>query len=332
MRQLKNAVIQSLYVLGAPAVLRRMPAPAQSMIVLAYHSVTDDPAYALPGIRVTPRLFAEQISHLSRHYDIVDLGEALQLRREGRPLPARAVAITFDDGYLDNFTEAFPVLRAHGAPATVFATVDPVLDGARFWVGWLYEVLRRGVDPKAISDIFEVAPPAPAVEAAFNAMSAVLNYCDRARRDALLDAYADRVGADPVPRRMLSPDEMREMESGGVRFGSHTLSHPILANIAPEERKIELSRSRERLSAALGRDVDLIAYPNGRSIPHNFDDAVMADCAAAGYRAAVTSRRGTVTPSADDFALPRMGVSQDGGIARFALQLERFRAKARRGA
>lgn len=330
MPNIKNMALQGLYRLGVPAILRRLPAPENSMTVLAYHAVTDDPAYALPGIRVTPRLFAQQIAHLVQHYTVVDLADALEQHAQGRPLPPRAVAITFDDGYLDNYTNAFGVLKAHRACATIFATVDPVLDGGRFWVSWLYEVLRsERPAPALIDEVFGVRPKA-GTEAAFNAISGVLNYSPRAEREVLLDRFAERLDPGATPPRMLNVAQMREMQAGGIRFGSHTLSHPILANIDHEERQLELRRSRARLIEALDRDVPLIAYPNGRAIPRNFDASVMADCRAAGYRAAVTSRRGPVTSGADAFAIPRMGVSQMGGIARFAVTLERFRAAARR--
>ncbi len=323
---LKDLALQGLFTLGAPALLRRMPARGARLVVLAYHSVTDDPAYALPGIRVTPALFARQVAYLARNYAVVDLAEAVEMQRAGRPLPDRAVAITFDDGYADNHTHAFPVLRAHGAPATVFATVAPCLDGARFWVSWLYEALRAHVDTDAIERVFGIRVP-PEVEPAFNALSGILNYKSARDRAALLDAYAEAARVPRAPRRMLTVDQMREMQRGGIRFGSHTLTHPILANIDAAERRAELQTSRERLSSALDQDVTLIAYPNGRAIPRNFDAAVMADCKAAGYDAAVTSQRRPVMASDDLHALPRMGVAQQGGLARFAITLERFRIR-----
>jgi len=109
------------------------------------------------------------------------------------------------------------------------------------------------------------------------------------------------------------------------------MTHPILVNINAKERAQELQTSRELLSRALSRPVKILAYPNGRSITHNYDDDVINATKEAGHVAAVTSKRGPVQAGSDNFALPRMGVSQQGGMARFALNLELFRARSSRG-
>lgn len=323
---LKDVALTGLFALGAPAILRCFPARGSKLIVLAYHSVTDDPSYALPGIRVTPALFARQIKYLTQNYQVMDLAEAIKIDRSGKALPERAVAITFDDGYEDNYSKAFPVLKAHKAPATIFATVDPCLEGSRFWVSWLYEVLFHEVRTEAIEDVFKIRVSA-GIEQAFNEISKILNYSGAGERKNLLDNFADAANVPKRPRRMLDIREMREMERAGIRFGSHTLTHPILANIDEDERSFELQGSRSKLATALERDVGLIAYPNGRSIPRNFDDSVVRDCKAAGYDAACTSQRRPLTADDSHYAIPRMGVSQNGGLARFAITIERFRMR-----
>ncbi|WP_139229775.1 polysaccharide deacetylase family protein [Litoreibacter janthinus] len=326
----KQVVEQQLYSIGAPAILRMRADASGSAVVLAYHAVSDDPCYSLPGIRVTCELFKRQMKHLADHYSVVSLDEVANAIRAGDPLPERSVAVTFDDGYEDNFTNAFPVLAAHDLPATIFATSAPVLTGARFWVAWLYEALLRKVDAGLIAEVFGIAPPESGVEQAFNAISGRLNYCSIEDRDALLDEFEARGAFGDIPSRVVNVDQMREMLQRRISIGSHTVSHPILANLSPESRNAELRQSRDDLSAALGVEVATIAYPNGRAIPHNFDNDTITAASDAGYQCAVTSKRGPILPGANVLALPRLGVSQVGGMAKFALTLERFRLRARR--
>ena len=327
----KRVAVRCLHHLGAPALMRRRSNPPDSAVVLAYHSVTDDAGYALPGIRITPELFARQIKHLAQHYVVLDLHQIVEIRGLREPLPTRCVAITFDDGYLDNYTNAFPVLSKYNMPATVFATVDPVLNSGRFWVSWLYEALQTPDSIPAASAVFGVACSGRDAEEAFNAISTRLNHCSGKERHQLVEEFARQIDGPPATGRMLNPTQMLEMQAGGVSFGSHTMTHPILANVDAKERAQELQTSRELLSRTLSRPVEIIAYPNGRSITHNYDDDVISATKDAGYVAAVTSKRGPVQAGSDNFALPRMGISQQGGMARFALNLERFRARASEG-
>jgi len=326
----KQVVEQQLYMIGAPAILRLRDDLPGSAVVLAYHAVTDDPSYSLPGIRVTCDLFRRQMQHLSDHYTVVSLDAITSALEVGDPLPERSVAITFDDGYEDNYSNAFPVLSAHNLPATIFATSAPILQRTRFWVAWLYEALRRRVDSSLIAATFDIEPPPPELETAFNAISARLNFCTVEDREARLDEFSRRGGFGDIPNRMLNLDQMQKMLEQRISIGSHTVTHPILANLSPESRDSELRRSRSELSDALGSEVNTIAYPNGRAIPHNFDDETIRAAQAAGYRCAVTSKRGPVLPETDPFALPRLGVSQVGDMAKFALTIERFRLRARR--
>src|SRR5262252_11043277 len=86
--------------------------------ILRYHSVStfaDGTHFCLdPGLAVTPEHFDRQCEYLKAHYTVVSLDEMVTRITAGQPLPSKAVALTFDDGYLDNYTRAFPILKRHG--------------------------------------------------------------------------------------------------------------------------------------------------------------------------------------------------------------------------
>ena len=99
--------------------------------VLTYHSIDDSGSV----ISIAPRIFRRQMAFLAEHrFRVLPLTEAVACLTEARPFPKRAVAITFDDGLQNNYTEAFPCLREHGFPATVFAIAGRV-GGDNNWQG-----------------------------------------------------------------------------------------------------------------------------------------------------------------------------------------------------
>lgn len=90
--------------------------------VLMYHSVSP----ASSKYSVIPAEFRRQMAHLMKNYTIVSLNEIKEFVEGKRKLPRKSVAITFDDGYLDNYTNAYPYLRKNKLPATIFIATNYV--------------------------------------------------------------------------------------------------------------------------------------------------------------------------------------------------------------
>ena len=130
---IKQRVKSLLFHLGILSVIRLI-FPRKELAVLRYHAVcSGNGHYASPFISVTPEGFRRQIQYLSRRYPILDLDEAVSRIQSGKGLPKNAIAITFDDGYQDNFF-AYKILKEYNAPATFFITTNCIDDGEAFWV------------------------------------------------------------------------------------------------------------------------------------------------------------------------------------------------------
>lgn len=96
--------------------------PGQEVCILTYHSVdVNDSFYT-----VSPHEFARQIEYLRKNYTILSLGEIVDFAEGKRDLPRKSVAITFDDGYYDNYLRAYSYLRKNGLPATIFVCTSRV--------------------------------------------------------------------------------------------------------------------------------------------------------------------------------------------------------------
>ncbi|TWJ17317.1 polysaccharide deacetylase family protein [Geobacter argillaceus] len=179
--------------------------------ILCYHGVTDDRTY----LNVTPADFNAQMSFLAEHgYRTISISDFLGAVHQR--FSAKSIIITFDDGYVDNYVSAFPIMRAYGFTGTVFCTTGSI---------------------------------------------AKHNY--------------------------LTHQQILEMYSHGWEFGSHTVSHPHLPQVATELKRLELAESRQALATIIDGSVDFFCYPYGE-----YDQETIKQLAELGYRAACSNRPG----------------------------------------
>ena len=263
---------------------------ADRLLVLGWHNADATPFFpSSPG--ACARGLARQLRALARVANVVPLDTALAALAEGRSLPSRPVAITFDDGYRDNLETAVPILRRLGLPAT-FYLVPGFLDRqVRPW----WEVLAWGFAESTATSVEwrgRVLPvgPGDAARAAMLGVAEELKVLDAAARDGEIDALL----GDLRPRG--SEDAVRELflDWAGARslasvaaVGSHTMRHVILSRESPAGQAEDLRRSREVLEAGLDVRIATLAYPNGTA--QDYDEATLSAAEAAGYRGAVTT-------------------------------------------
>jgi peptidoglycan/xylan/chitin deacetylase (PgdA/CDA1 family) len=223
------------------------------------------------------------------------------------------VSLTFDDGYRDNYSEAFPALRARGLPATVFVTAGHLDSGAPFWWDRLAGAVRaapardysldlgRGPETVRLDDD-------SSRRRLIDQASARVKMIPHTQACAWLAALVAELGGEPAEdRSVLTWDEAREMAAAGIEIGSHTLDHPILSRLDPAEAVRQVVISRRVIEERIGRPVRFFAYPNGT--PADFTPVVERAVRAAGYEAALTTIDGRPRISSDLFRLERVAVS-----------------------
>jgi peptidoglycan/xylan/chitin deacetylase (PgdA/CDA1 family) len=232
--------------------------------------------------------FDAQVAFLARNFDVVGPGDVEALVRRGR---GRHVLVTFDDGYRDNFTDAFPILRRHGVTATFFLTTG-FLDGARLaWWDELAWMVRTS--PLHAVEIAGLAEPVVLDDP--DRIGAITTIVDRAKAlpGGELPGYLDHVAAvtasgrapaELAERMWMTWDMVREMVAAGMHVGGHTVSHPILARLGPDAQRAEIVGAQARIEEELGLPMRWFSYPNGdRS---SFDDHTRAALADAGVELA----------------------------------------------
>lgn len=292
--------------------------------VLMYHRIATEPVDPW-GIAVSPARFDEQVQWLSRHRTILPLVEFARMQQEAL-LPARAVAITVDDGYACNATTAAPILDAHSAAATFFVTTEPVAAGHEFWWDELQrtvlhssaEVLELTMEPRNLvldlgraSVDMEVWPPGTAPssrrqQAYMELWHALHALNPTSQADALRQLRA-QTGVPIAPReshRPITLDELRALsESDVVDLGCHTMTHPSLPLQTPQVQQAEIAGGRQACAKLIGRLPTTFAYPFGE-----YDASIVDLVRSAGYDAACATQEIGVTRKSDPLALPRLQV------------------------
>lgn len=288
---------------SAVAAAARLPLAATRPLVqpyvVGYHRVVEDfdaeARRTIPALLVTRATLERQLDWIARHFRVASLDEIGAALEEGRPFDKPVAALTFDDGFQDNFELARPLLLRKGLPAAFFVVTDMV--GRPAWQifdrlyrllvravpGWddarrTIEVLERtGVSRSAADVIHAAAGP----DAATGRILATTRQDDVLALIASLEREAGPLDAQAPP--LMSWDAVRVLRRDGFIIGSHTRTHAWLPAEASARVADELRASREALKRELGGSVSHFAYPAGE-----FTGAVVDDVADAGYRFAYT--------------------------------------------
>lgn len=323
-----------------PLAQRLRPLWLRDVRVLAYHRVLaqfDEADFPFDPelVSATAEDFAWQMRLVSRDYDPITCADLVNAIEHGRRLPARPVLVTFDDGFCDNFEVAFPILRDCKVPATIFLATGYVDAPGTYWFDWVAYVIgkteRSRLRLACIDLTIELGPCAPDRNArrrvATQLLARLKELTDDGRRQVLTE-LAEQVGVAIGPTQQalsgsLRWDQVREMAAAGIEFGSHTVSHPVLARVGSDTQlREELVDSRRAIEQATGRPVVAFAYPVGGA--GAFDARVLHAVRDAGYRVAFSYRAGLNRIAALDLlALRRTAVeryvSRDHFRARLAL-------------
>lgn len=300
-------------------------------LILMYHRIAQDSLDPWQ-LCVSPANFAAQMQVIRRHRRPMRLAELTQQLAQGQ-CPRGAIVVTFDDGYRDNLLAALPVLEAYDVPATVFCTAGYVGRDQPFWWDRLAALLLapERLPPTLALDVngrqwrkdLGVAAndnsDASARLAFYREVWAWLRPLTDADRALALDAIAGwsaDAGAVPTPIALTQQQLCVLAASPLIDIGAHSVTHAALPALAPQEQRAEISQSKTRLEAMIGRAVQHFAYPFG---DQSAETATLVRDA--GFASSCTTEHGAVRAGADLFQLPRIAVGNwDGETFAQALQ------------
>jgi peptidoglycan/xylan/chitin deacetylase (PgdA/CDA1 family) len=252
--------------------------------------------------------FEQHMALLAAQFNVLPLGEACaRLVRGG--LPARAVCITFDDGYADNERTALPILIRFGLPATFFVATG-FIDGGIMFNDGVIEAVRRA--PAGTHDLSRLGlgryglDDSASRRAAIHALLAQIKYRPPGERGALVEQLAAAMHSTLPKDLMMRPAQIKRLFDEGMEVGGHTVSHPILALLDAEQARAEIIGGKHRLEEITGAPIALFAYPNGKP-GRDYGPRDVELVKEAGFTAAVSTMGGVANRASDIFQLPRFG-------------------------
>jgi peptidoglycan/xylan/chitin deacetylase (PgdA/CDA1 family) len=243
---------------------------------------------------------------ISSWFNVLPLQQSIERLFDGT-IPARALSITFDDGYVDNEEIAAPILRKLGLSATFFISTG-FLGGGCMWNDRVIEALRAcSHHTLDLSMLGLGSYPLDSTAERHRSIGLILKrikHLDQCERDEATESIVRAAGGGLPPPLMMKPQQVRSLSAMGMEIGAHTVTHPILARLAPEAAYEEMRRSKAELEQLLGKAVDLFAYPNG--VPDQDYSAEHARLAReCGYEAALSTAWGAASIHSDRYQLPR---------------------------
>lgn len=292
------------------------------VVILTYHRVVSrkelEAEYIQPGMYVTVETFAIHMRFIKQYFSVISFADLLRLwSGEAWNAEQRYCVVTFDDGWLDNYVYALPVLKRHALPATVFLPTAFVGTDRWFWpeqISWLcrHPALREEGERRRVAGMLRKDYPwfgAPALLA--GDADAIIEGCktaDQGQIDALIAGWTEQLGVVlPRDRQVINWAEAQEMSAARISFGSHSVTHRILTHLGSSEVHREVGESWKTLRENPIETVPVFCYPNG-----DWSAEVGRSVEAAGYAAATTTKFGYEDrmPS-QRFGLKRINIHND---------------------
>lgn len=283
-----------------------------SVLVLCYHRVNilkiDTNLLA-----ISPEHFRQHMKYLKENYMIA------RFEDDWRQLDEQAVVVTFDDGYLDNFQNALPILEELDIPATVFITTGIIGKNRELWWDELENVLLDGnIFPSKFhleDDRFDCVWDTHSYEMRMNCYNAIhylmKNFIDVKKREQWMLQLWNWRGKEPQVRcknLTVSKEICKELgKSKLISIGAHTVSHPSLKSLDTDAQRTEIKESLENISEIINRRVNIFSYPFGMK-DIDYSSETVKICKELGIKKAAAAYGGVWKTEMDDYTIPRNGI------------------------
>ena len=301
------------------ALALRSSVPSPWVSVLAYHRFPTpggDEPFDDEVVDVTPECFERQVICLKRYFTLIGSDELCAFAA-GKPVPPNAVAITFDDGYLDNYEIALPILKRHDARAVFFLSTGCISERRMYW--WdraSYIVKRSGCSKLTLTYPFAVAISLADRRMALERILRIVKTHPGLDLERFLDelahyaqvAWSRQLERTFAERLLMTWDHVRELKRAGMDVQSHTRTHRVLDTLPPADLLDELAGSRADLEREIGEPARALAYPVGNQVGKN--SPIRAALAQSGYEIGLSSNTGSnpLTGPVDRYNIRRQAV------------------------
>ncbi len=285
MSPVKATVQKALFLSGYYGLLnavRRLP--DDRLLIVMYHDIAED-SQAKPGPggwvgRLTRKHFAAQVEAFCRWYRVRTVGQALSELNDSAKAKKRTVAITFDDGYQSVYSNAFPILKQHGVPATIFPLTDWIDGKMTLWwevtyhlivsadmtpdlLARMVSILGESLTESEENNLNEVSVKKAINRKVERILRKAPDDCRESQLAQLQALLSPRSNEAMPPHTPVTWDQLGEMAAAGFEIGCHTRSHLNLGTASPDVAEMELKTSKSLLESRCGKEVQGLAFPYG---------------------------------------------------------------------
>lgn len=248
--------------------------------------------------------FRKHLQWMKKNGDPISEEDLLKFVYEKKPLPKQAFLVTFDDGYSDNFTKAFPILKEQRVPAIFFLPTSSILKRELGWWDEIYWCLKHATKRQFSFQGIAIDLDKMSLRHAAEIFIQKKKLEAQNKTASLIEELRQSCQSQPIPfdrrdKELMTLEQAKECLSGGVRIGSHTHSHRVLATLSLEEQRKELTDSKQILEETLSTPILSLAYPVGGYEHFNTETPTIAkEC---GYKLAFSFLTGTNPDPAKQF-------------------------------
>jgi peptidoglycan/xylan/chitin deacetylase (PgdA/CDA1 family) len=290
------------------SLVRRRLWANREVCVLGFHRVLASKDLArsnsLDSIVMRQETFAKVLEFLSKRYCALSLEMFLNDGSLAANHSKPRCLITFDDGWKDTYTTAYPLLKRFKMPVTIFLTAG-FIDGQKtFWTEQLAHAWRdASVRQQACSQLERSSLDCGA-DTRLEEIVEYLKHMPSTQRERILTHLLPTEGTGDLADeadQMMTWHQVREMSQDGINFGAHTVTHPLLTFEEDATVEGELRQSKQTIEEKLGKRVRAFAYPNG-----NWDKRIRRWVEQVGFECAFDTRSGQYRRGQDRYTIRRI--------------------------
>jgi peptidoglycan/xylan/chitin deacetylase (PgdA/CDA1 family) len=289
-------------------------------VILIYHSVrAKDSPHVYPDNIIDTQSFEKQMLYLSTKKNLVNLLDLSNYLNGAKNLPDNAVAVTFDDGYYDFYSNAYPILQRYNVPCTVFPIINLLNGGEIKWEDYLAMMIsttkNKSLTIKSINKVYDLSSQRSRLSC-IRYLNDMLIGMERQKRTELLHEMEGQLrrpmnSTEPL---YLSWKEVKELHGNLVSFGSHSYCHRDLTELSENDLEYEISTSKKELEKNLNESCVFFCYPHGKK--RHFNIAIKDLLRRSGFRVAVTTIPGRISRGSDPLELRRI-IALEGQMYKF---------------
>jgi peptidoglycan/xylan/chitin deacetylase (PgdA/CDA1 family) len=320
---MKNILSFALFFSGVLTLYQKRKL-GDKLLVLMYHRVLTGTemaqSHSNKGIIVNRDTFDAHITYLKKHFNIISVDQLVDHVKHQQPFKNPTCLITFDDGWIDNYTNALPILEKHKAPALIFLPINFIGTGNLFWQEklscYLHQIAANNADGNQIlleKQVIDSEGLSKAeIKSQISRYIVSLKKSGNAEIDEVIDqfkSYAAKYTSNLALNNIdtyLNWEQVKTMNKRGISFGSHAISHRLLSKFDDNEIEYEVAHSKKIIESQLQDNIDSIAYPNG-----DFNDNVIKKVKNNMYKVAFCTKQGYFTPGDDIYQIKRINIHQN---------------------